>query len=145
MKLTDPGNKGYTTRLNCTLNAGVEYNILNNHIAFGLLSHTEFRPSTVLTELTASVNFRIGRWLTTTLSHTFLNRNRPGIFGFALNVHPTGVNLFLGADFIGTQFAKYDNIPVPQYMKSINVYAGLGFNLGRAKYMKSMQKNTKKH
>lgn len=142
--LTDPGTKGYTTRLNCTLNVGVEYNILNNHIAFGLLSHTEFRPSTTLTELTASVNFRIGRWFTTTLSHTFLNRNRPGIFGFALNVHPTGVNFFLGADFIGTQFAKYDTIPLPMYMKSVNVYAGLGFNLGKAKYMKCMQTPSKR-
>lgn len=142
--LTNPGAKGYSTRLNCTINAGIEYNILNNHIAFGLLSHTEFRPSTILTELTASVNFRIGRWLTTTFSHTFLNRNRPGIFGFALNVHPAGVNLFLGADFIGTQFAKYDTISVPQYMKSVNVYMGIGFNLGKAKYMKSMQPKEKK-
>ena len=37
-----PSTGSYTTRLSATLNAGAEYNILNNYIAFGVLSHTEF-------------------------------------------------------------------------------------------------------
>jgi hypothetical protein len=129
----------YTTRLNCSLNAGVEYNILNNHIAFGLLSHTQFCQSHTRTELTASVNFRIGRWLSTSFSHTFLNGNEPGVFGWALNVHPTGFNLFLGADFIDTRFAVYNGMAIPKMLTSANVYVGVGFNLGKAKYMRSMQ------
>jgi hypothetical protein len=87
------------------------------------------------------------RWLSTSFSHTFFNGNQPGVFGWALNIHPTGFNLFLGADFIDTRFAVYNNsIPIPKMMTSANIYVGLGFNLGKAKYMKSMQggKVTKK-
>lgn len=140
--MTEPTG-GYTTRLNCALNLGVEYNILNNHIAFGLLSHTQFCQSMSYTELTASVNFRIGRSFSTTVSHTFLNHNKLGIFGFALNVHPTGFNLFLGADYIDCNFAKYEKAPVPKFAKSMNFYFGMGFNLGKAKYMHSMQPKPK--
>ncbi len=134
----------YASRLNCSLNLGVEYNILNNHIAFGLLSHSKFCQTFSYTELTASVNFRLGHWFTTTLSHTFLNYNKLGIFGFAINAHPAGLNLFLGVDYIGLSYAKMDNVSVPKTMKSLNMYFGLGFNLGKAKYMKSMQPKPKK-
>ena len=135
----------YISRLSASLNGGIEYNIFNNYIAFGLLSHTEFCQNFTRSELTASVNFRIGRWLSTSFSHTFFNGNHPGVLGWALNIHPTGFHLFLGADFIDTRFAVYNkNIPIPQYMTSANVYVGLGINLGKAKYMKSMQKREKK-
>ena len=133
----------YLSRLSCSLNGGVEYNILKNHIAFGLLSHTEFCQNFTRTELTASVNFRIGRWLSTSFSHTFLNGNQPGVLGWALNIHPTGFHLFLGADFIDTRFAVYDGLPIPKMMTSANVYMGVGFNLGKAKYMPCMQPKTK--
>ena len=53
--------------------------------------------------------------------------------GFALNVHPKGINLFVGADFVPMKFVRYENTPVPYNMKSINLYFGLGFNLGKAK------------
>ena len=140
-----PSIGSYTTRLSATLNAGAEYNILNNYIAFGVLSHTEFCQNFTRTELTASVNFRIGRWLTTSFSHTFLNGNQPGVLGWALNIHPPGFNLFVGADYIDTRFAVYNKrIPIPLMMKSANVYVGVGFNLGKAKYMPSMQERTRK-
>ena len=138
-----PSQGAYTTRLSCSLNGGVEYNILNNWIAFGMLSHTEFCQNFTRTELTASVNFRIMRWLSTSFSHTFLNGNQPGVLGWALNIHPTGFHLFLGADFIDTRFAVYNKIPIPQYMTSANFYLGVGINLGKAKYMRSMQKPEK--
>ena len=138
----------YLTRLSCSLNGGLELNMLNNWIAVGLLSHTEFCQNFTRTELTASVNFRIGRWLSTSFSHTFLNGNRPGVLGWALNLHPPGFNLFLGADFIDTRFAVWNTekmaIPIPQYMSSANIYVGVGFNLGKAKYMPSMQGKSKR-
>ena len=61
-----------------------------------------------------------------------------------MNIHPAGLNIFLGADFIDTRFAVFNKIPVPQMMTSANFYVGMGFNLGRAKYMRSMQKPEKK-
>lgn len=134
----------YSTRLSCSLNGGIEYNILDNHIAFGLLSHTEFCQNFTRSELTASLNFRVCRWFTTSLSHTMLNGNKFGVFGWALNFHPVGFNFFLGADFIDTRYAVVRNVAIPKMMSSTNFYFGLGFNLGKAKYMKSMQQPTKR-
>lgn len=126
--------EGYTRRLNTTLNIGAEYNILNDHIAFGLLSHTEFRQLYVSSELTASVNFRLAKLFTATFSHTFCGRNRPGIFGFALNLHPPGVNLFVGLDYIDTSYVLAGDFVVPKYQKSFNIYTGLGINLGKNRF-----------
>ncbi|MBQ9137655.1 MAG: hypothetical protein IJX65_03345 [Alistipes sp.] len=131
LTMTEP--MGYTRRLNATLNIGAEYNILNNHIAFGLLSHTEFRQLYTLSELTASVNFRLGKVFTTTLSHTFCGRNRPGIFGFALNLHTAGPNLFFGADYIDTSYVAAGQAIAPKFQKSFNFYMGMGLNISKYK------------
>ena len=132
--ITTNAAEGYTRRLNTTLNIGAEYSILNNWIAFGLLSHTEFRALYTISELTASANFRIGKHFTTTLSHTLCGRNRVGIFGFALNVHTPGVNLFVGTDYIGATSVAAGSFNVPKYQKSLCYYFGLGFNLGENKF-----------
>ena len=124
---------GYSTRLNCSLNLGAEYNVLNDCIGFGLLSHTDFGQKATISELTASVNFRPINWFSATVSHTLLNRNRFGIWGFALNLHPTGFNFFIGADYLPMKMVKYGNIPIPYSMKSLSLYMGIGFNIGNAK------------
>ena len=124
---------GYSTRLNCSVNLGAEYNVLEDRIGFGLLSHTEFCQTATISELTASVNFRPSNWFSATVSHTLLNRNRLGIFGLALNLHPRGLNFFVGADYIPTKMVKHKEVSVPYNLKSFNMYLGLGFNLGGAK------------
>lgn len=138
---TEESTGSYMKRLNMSLNFGAEYAILRNRISFGLLSHTKFADGLNYTELTASVNLKPVNWITATVSHTFLNHNELGVFGFALNLHPTGFNFFIGADFIGLKAGKLTvadrKIPVPVAMKSANVYMGLGFSLGRAKYSKA--------
>ena len=136
-----PQGGDYISRLNFSVNAGVEYNILKNHIAFGVLSHTKFCGTTTYSELTASVNFRPTNWLSATFSHTFLNHNRPGVFGFALNIHPCALNIYAGVDFVDTQWVngptvKGTQVPLPRYMKSMNAYVGVGFNFGRPKFLK---------
>ena len=140
-----PANAKYNTMLNCSLNAGVEYNILNNHIAFGLLSHNKFCRTMSYSELIASVNFRPTNWLSATFSHTFMNKNRPGIFGFVLNIHPRVINIYAGLDFIGTRWVNGPTIggtqiPLPRYMKSMNAYVGVGFNFTRPKFMREVKK-----
>ena len=131
---------GYLQRLNCSVNVGAEYAILRNHISFGLLSHTQFFRSCAFSELTASVNFRPANWFSATVSHTFLNKNQPGVFGFGLNLHPAGLNIFLGADFIDLKFAQMNSealdatLLLPVRQRSVNLNFGLGFSLGRAKY-----------
>lgn len=135
--------ESYSTMLRCALNVGVEYAILRNRISFGLLSHTEFCNTMKYTELTASVNLRPLNWLSATVSHTFLNHNKLGVLGFALNLHPAGLNIFVGADYIGMNWVRYESMPVPYDMKSVNVYAGIGFNFGRPKHLKE-EKSKKK-
>ena len=93
-------------------------------------------------ELTASVNFRPLNWITATFSHTFLNNNRLGVLGFALNIHPRALNIYAGRDFIDTSWVKGPTIkgvqpPLPRYQKSLNAYVGLGFNFGRPKFMRA--------
>ena len=140
-----PANAKYNTMLNCSLNAGVEYNILNNHIAFGLLSHNKFCRTMSYSELIASVNFRPTNWLSATFSHTFMNKNRPGVFGFALNIHPSVLNIYAGVDFVDTQWVNGPTVegvqvPLPLYMKSMNAYVGVGFNFGRPKFLREEKK-----
>lgn len=146
-----PTNAGYNTKLNCSLNAGLEYSILNNHIGFGVLSHTKFCDTYTYSELTASINLRPTNWLTATVSHTFFNGNRPGIFGAALNIHPAVINIFLGVDFIDTKYVFSYDLPsmsdtdtistppsiVAQKANSVNVYAGVAINFGRPKHLKT--------
>ena len=131
--MKDVKNGGYATRLNCGLNLGAEYNVLDDRIGFGLLSHTEFCQMATTSELTASVNFRPAGWFSATVSHTLLNRNRLGVFGFAMNLHPAGFNFFVGADYIPLKMVTYNEIPAPYNAKSLNLYMGIGFNLGKAK------------
>lgn len=131
--MKDVTDGGYTTRLNCALNLGAEYNVLEDRIGFGLLSHTEFCQTATISELTASVNFRPVDWFSATVSHTLLNRNRLGVFGLALNLHPGGINFFVGADYLPLKMVKYEELSIPYNAKSLNLYMGLGFNMGKAK------------
>ena len=126
----DAAADGYTTRLNCAINVGGEYNILDNRIGFGLMSHTEFCPTFVRSELTASVNFRPLKWLSASLSHTVFARNDAGVIGAALNIHPDGFNVFIGADYLDLTQVKYGTMNVPRRANSVNVYMGIGFNIG---------------
>ena len=128
---------GYVSMVNFSVNAGVEYNILRNHIAFGLLSHTKFCNTMAYSELTASVNFRPTNWLSASVTQTFLNKQKLGVLGFALNIHPCAINIFAGVDFIDTSWISGPgSIPLPRYMKSVNAYVGVGFNLARPKFMR---------
>ena len=127
-------NEGYTKRLTTSLNIGAEYTFLEDRISVGVLSHTRFGQNSTLSELTISGNFRPLNWLSASISHTFFSHNRFGVFGFALNVHPKGFNLFLGSDFINFKVAK--GAPVPVNMTSANVYMGLGFTFGKAHHYK---------
>ena len=91
------------------------------------------------------MNFRPTNWLSATFSHTFMNKNRPGIFGFVLNIHPRVINIYAGLDFIGTRWVNGPTIggtqiPLPRYMKSMNAYVGVGFNFTRPKFMREVKK-----
>jgi hypothetical protein len=82
------------------------------------------------------------------VSHTFLNGNRPGVFGAAINIHPAAFNLYVGVDYIDPRLVVGPEIDgreiyLPRYQKSLNVYAGLGFNFGRPKFLKEQAAQAK--
>jgi hypothetical protein len=140
---------GYANRLTCSLNAGVEYNMLKNKIAFGIFSQTKMlnttTSSTYYSEITASVNLRPMNWISATVSHTMLNGNDAGIFGAAINFHPALFNFYLGVDFIDSNYVNLlsgtDQIlPFPRNAKSLNVYAGVAFNFARPKHLRPEKK-----
>lgn len=136
-KLSYRGSSRYTRRLAMTMNIGAEYNFFDNLLGVGLLSHSKFSDGVNYSELTLSCNVRPCGWFTTTLSHSLIH-NRIGIFGFALNFHPKGINIFLGADYIPLSYASLDESLIglttwPLRAKSLNVTFGLAFTLGRAR------------
>ena len=142
--------KGYNTRMTCNVNAGVEYNFCKNHLAVGLLSHTRIYQSGIASELTASFNIRPTNWITLTASHTFLNGNKPGVFGAAVNIHPCGINIFAGMDYVATEYVGTGLYPfqlvaidselmMPRGAKSMNLYVGVGFNLARPKHVRGVE------
>jgi hypothetical protein len=146
---------GYANRLTCSLNAGVEYNMLKNKIAFGLFSQTKMlnttTSSTYYSEITASVNLRPMNWISATVSHTMLNGNDAGIFGAAINIHPSVLNIYVAADFIDPNFVLGPeiealggkNLLISRYAKTINLYAGVGFNFGRPKFIREQVREMK--
>jgi hypothetical protein len=125
--------QGYTRRLNTTLNIGAEYNFFKNLIGIGVLSHTRFSGKNAYSELTLTGTVRPGKWFTAAVSHSLI-QNKIGVLGLALNFHPRGINFFLGFDYVPTQMARIDGVPVPQRLKSFNTYLGLAFTpKGRSK------------
>lgn len=138
----------YMKRLNTSLNVGAEYTFCKDRLSLGVLSHTRFGSVATHTDLTVSANFRPLSWLSASVSQTLLNNNALGVFGFALNLHPPGINIFAGADFINFKVAK--GIPIPVKMNSFNIYTGFGFNIGKArfhknsKFYKPLEKKSKK-
>ena len=140
------GYKGYVNRLSYSINIGAEYNMLKNKIAFGLFSQTKVLNTSTYSELTASVNLRPTHWMSATVSHTLLNGNSAGVFGAAINFHPAMINIYLGVDFIDTNYVKaYEsaafNVLLPYYAQSLNLYMGVGFNFGRPKHIKGDKEN----
>lgn len=138
-------NVGYETKLNFSVNAGIELNALKNHIAVGVLSHTKFCHSFTYSELIASLNLRPMNWLSLSVTHTILNMNKPSVFGVALNFHPRAINIFVGADFVDTSYVNGPKImnfqlPLARFQDSVNLYAGVSFNFKRPKYIREAKK-----
>lgn len=131
--VTVSAQKSTAKMLTATLNIGGEYTILDDAIGFGLLSQTRFYGDYTSTELTVSANFRPSPWFTASLSHSLI-QNRLGVIGFALNVHPSWINFFLGVDYFGFHYGKYkQSNMLPINMKSANFYFGLAVPMCKPK------------
>lgn len=118
MGLKEEESKSRTTSLAPTLVLGGEYAILNNKVAFGVLSTTRFNPNRTDSELTLSANYRPKSWFNTALSYSMI-QSLGKSFGLAVKLGP----LMVGTDymFLGSN------------SKSVNAYLGLSFPLGAKK------------
>jgi hypothetical protein len=89
----------YVTTTTARLNLGFEYNLFNNFIGLGLLSHSQIYKKTITRELTTSVNVRPYDWLNGALSYSLVNGTF-STFGFGVGLKFGFVNYFLAADYI---------------------------------------------
>lgn len=134
--------EGYINRLSYSVNVGAEYNLLRNKIAFGIFSQTKVLNTATYEEITASINLRPTNWVSATVSHTLLNGNSAGVYGAAINFHPALLNIYLGVDFIDSNYVGIGNLSgidiiIPRNAQSLNLYMGVALNFGRPKHLKN--------
>ncbi|MBO4801203.1 MAG: hypothetical protein J5545_04980 [Bacteroidaceae bacterium] len=129
-RLEDKGDQGSNTYgIGTTLNVGVEYALpMYKQVRFGLLSSSRFQGDYSWNEERLSANYAPCDWFDMSVNGG-IGTFGP-CFGWMLNLHPTGFNLFLSMDrtmgkvskeFIplnkGTQFSMGINFPLNKARK----------------------------
>jgi len=124
-------NSSYTTATTAKLNLGLEYNMLENKLSGGLLSHTQFFKNTLTEEITVSLNAKPTKWFNASLSYSFFNGKFSSIgagFGLKMGV----VHWFVSADYIpfqkitiplSTSFPT--SIAIPYNTRDFNLSTGI--------------------
>ncbi|MBR4756062.1 MAG: hypothetical protein IK076_03905, partial [Bacteroidales bacterium] len=144
MSFKNTSSKGSSfSMMPLTANLGAEARIPSyDRLSFGLL--TSFRHSQVSNwgEGRLSANWNPGNALGLSLSTTVNNFGQ--FLGFAFNLHPGGINLFMGADYLPlssrrlSYYADDDDMPsilknlgIPTNRLNVNVYFGLNLAFGK--------------
>lgn len=121
-ELDDLGDQGSrTTGLGATMNIGAEYALpMYRNLTFGLLNTTRIQGDYSWTDFRLSANVAPVKCFDASANVAM------GTYGFSfgwlLNLHVTGFNLFLGMDHTATKFAK-QGVPL-----SSNAQLNLGLN-----------------
>ena len=97
-ELKDMGNiGGRSTSLATTMNLGVEYTLpMYKKLSFGLLNTTRFQSDYTWTEFRLSANFAPCKFFSMGINGAVGTFG--SAFGWIVNLHPTGFNLFVGMD-----------------------------------------------
>ena len=121
--LSDDGDKGgRTTGIGATLNFGCDYTFpLYRKLHFGLLSSTRLNGKYTWTEGRLSANVAPLKWIDGGIN--FAVNSFTASCGWILNIHPKGMNIFVGMDHILGKTSK-EYIPL-----SSNASVNLGFNV----------------
>ena len=127
LKFNQVESQDNSKMLRAAVNAGIEYELWNHKIGFGLLYSARFWEYKTMHNLTGSVNFHPVRWFTLTGSYSVLN-NRGSAVGLGLNLCPGWINFFVATDVLVT---KHTPQWVPVKQSSANVTLGVGIPLGR--------------
>ncbi|MDE6113237.1 MAG: hypothetical protein K2G46_07525, partial [Bacteroidales bacterium] len=126
--------RAYTRALFARMNAGVEYDFYLDMFSVGLLSSTYLNWHHVTTELTASINMKLLKWLSLSVSYSFLKTRQT--IGWALNITPKyGMNFFFASDYTPLAFNRIKTDGGSYKMPSRQVNAqfmfGISFPMGR--------------
>ena len=126
-------SRSYTRALFARMNAGVEYDFYLDMFSIGLLSSTYLNWHHVTTELTASVNMKLLRWLSLSVTYSFLKTRQT--LGWALNITPKwGLNFFFASDYTPLVFNRVHTeggaFKVPAKQVNAQFMFGLSFPIG---------------
>jgi len=116
-------------RLFPTINAGLEYAVLNNKVSVGALYSNRLMENERYSELTGSLNLRPARWFNLSGSYSFIHGKKE-TFGFALGFVPAIMNIFLACDYT---FLKVSPQFIPLNTLTTNFQLGVSIPLGRGK------------
>ncbi len=125
--------RAYTRALFARMNAGVEYDFYLDMFSVGLLSSTYLNWHHVTTELTASINMKLLKWLSLSVSYSFLKTRQT--IGWALNITPKyGMNFFFASDYTPLAFNRIKtdggSYKVPS-QNNVQFMFGISFPMGR--------------
>lgn len=124
-----PSDGDVLQRLFPTVNAGLEYAVLNNKISVGALYSNRFMLNERYSELTGSLNLRPARWFNLSGSYSFIHGKKETV-GFALGFVPAIMNIYLACDYT---FYKVSPQFIPLNTLTTNVQLGVSIPLGRGK------------
>ena len=122
-------NGSKTTTPGATLNIGVEYTLpMYKKLAFGALSTTRFQGNFTWSEARISANYHPAKMFEMGVNMGMGSFGTS--FGWVVNVHPRGFNLFLSGDHLLSKVSK-QWIPLKS---NADISVGINFPLGKTNY-----------
>lgn len=126
--LQNGGTTSKATGLGATLNIGVEYTLpMYKKVNFGLLSTTRFQGEYTWNEERLAVNYHPCKWFELGVNGSIGTLGAS--FGWIINVHPRGFNLFLGSDHLLSKLSK-QGIPL---RSNADIALGINFPIGKSR------------
>lgn len=126
-KFYDQGKNKRTTFLTSTVNLGAEYTMpFYNRLSVGLLSSTKINDMYTWSRTMLSANVRPLSWVGASVSYAYSPFGSS--LGWMLNLHPRGVNFFIGTDY---QFIKITPQFIPVSNFNTNISLGLSVTFGK--------------
>ena len=110
------------------MNIGVEYTLpMYKKVNFGLLSTTRFQGDYTWNEERLAVNYHPCKWFEFGVNGAVGTLGAS--FGWIVNLHPRGFNLFLGGDHLLGKLSK-QGIPL---RSNADIALGINFPLGKSR------------
>jgi hypothetical protein len=121
--------KNFLQSVPCTINVSGEYLVTGNknqNVRIGMLFNSYNSTDYHSNELITAITLKPISWLSASATYS-LFRKDSNRFGFALNLSPRWINIFLASDFITTKLNR-QFLPINKF--NLNFQAGLSFYLG---------------